>query len=442
MTVTASAIAMLVCVVVATIVLVTMRGRETDYRKGQISDAALRVVYLVKKNRLPAVLPPDGVSGLQVLNASGKVISASHNLVGRPPIASFRPAVNRVTGVQTRCPPPGLDGCMYVVAFTVYQPDGDWTVYAAGGRVEWYVSSTLVGLLAGLCLLLVALTAVGTARIAARVLAPVEAIRAELAEITATDIDRRVPLPRNQDEIRRLAETVNATLDRLDAALEQLRRFTSDASHDLRSPITALRAQVEEGLLYPDDTDWPRTARAMLASVDRLQSIVTDLLLLARLDADCAQADDTVDLAALITAELDRRPRDIQVIRDLRSGITVLGDPLRLTRLFTNLVDNAERHAASRITVTLRAEADMAVVEVVDDGSGIAVGQREIVFRRFTRLDAARSRDTGGSGLGLPIARQIAEAHGGTLTIEDSPRGARFVLHIPRNGSDDVRKQG
>ena len=180
----------------------------------------------------------------------------------------------------------------------------------------------------------------------------------------------------------------------------------------------------------------------MLASVDRLQSIVTDLLLLARLDADCGQANNTVDLAALITAELDRRPRDIRVIRDLRSGITVLGDPLRLTRLFTNLVDNAERHAASRITVTLRAEADMAVVEVVDDGSGIAVGQREIVFRRFTRLDAARSRDTGGSGLGLPIARQIAEAHGGTLTIEDSPRGARFVLHIPRNGSDEVRKQG
>jgi signal transduction histidine kinase len=132
-----------------------------------------------------------------------------------------------------------------------------------------------------------------------------------------------------------------------------------------------------------------------------------------------------------VTRELDRRPRKTAVDRRLTPGVEVRGDDSSLTRLLTNLLDNAERHAESTVTVSLHCEAGAAVLEVADDGQGIAPAQRETVFRRFTRLEASRRRDTGGTGLGLPIARQIAETHGGTLSLRDSDRGARFALRLP-----------
>jgi signal transduction histidine kinase len=229
-----------------------------------------------------------------------------------------------------------------------------------------------------------------------------------------------------------LAESVNTTLNRLEAAYEQLRRFTSDASHEVRSPLTAIRAQVEEALMYPDDTDWTEVAQAVLAGVDRLQEIVTDLLVLARLDAGAALTRESTDLAQVVQSELDRQPHRVPVVTRLQTGVCAELDRLRISRLLTNLLDNAERHATSQITVIVRGEGGSAVLEVADDGTGIPVELREVIFKRFARLDASRNRDAGGSGLGLAIARQIAEVHGGTLTVEDSERGARFVLRLPR----------
>jgi signal transduction histidine kinase len=192
-----------------------------------------------------------------------------------------------------------------------------------------------------------------------------------------------------------------------------------------------MRTQIEEALLYPDDTDWPETGRTVLANLGRLQAIVTDLLALARLEASASQAAEPVDLAELAREELARRPRSKRVGHSLDPGVVVTGDRLRLARLLTNLLDNAERHAESTIRVTVREREGLAVLEVLDDGAGIAPEQREKVFQRFVRLDAARSRDVGGTGLGLPIAREIARAHNGSLTIEDSDQGARFVLQMP-----------
>jgi signal transduction histidine kinase len=302
------------------------------------------------------------------------------------------------------------------------------------GRVPWTGGTHLWILLVGGSLLLVAITAFGTYKLVGKILAPVEGITEKLAEITTTDLGQRVPVPKYRDELRRLAVAANQTLDRAEWAVEQQRRFASDASHDLRSPLTAMRAEVEEALLNPDKTDWPATGEALLESLDRLQELVTDLLHIARLDAGAPGRHDPVDLAELAAVELDRRPRRVEVMRDLSPGVVVRGDRLRLARLLTNLVDNAERHANSKLMVTVLRENDIAMLEVEDDGSGIDPENREVVFQRFTRLDAARSRDSGGTGLGLSIARQIAETHGGTLTLEDSPRGARFVLRIPLAG--------
>jgi signal transduction histidine kinase len=193
-----------------------------------------------------------------------------------------------------------------------------------------------------------------------------------------------------------------------------------------------MRIQVEEALMYPDDTDWPRTATAGLAEIERLQAIVTDLLTLARLDAGAPLTRDMTDLGQLVGAGLDRRTYRVEIVRDLDQNVFIECDQLRITRLLVNLLDNAERHATSQITVIVRADGSAATLEVIDDGAGIAAEHREMVFDRFTRLDASRDRDAGGTGLGLAIAREIAEAHEGTLTIQDSERGARFVLRLPR----------
>jgi signal transduction histidine kinase len=346
-------------------------------------------------------------------------------------MATFRPAPEEVRTDRKLCPPAGLEGCMTVVAFKVDQPGGDWLVYNATPAVPWYVNSSTAGVLGAIGLLMVTMMAAFTSRAVAKTLAPVDAIRTELAVITATDLDRRVPVPKNQDEIKLLAETVNDTLDRLESAYEQLRHFTSDASHDLRSPITAMRTQLEEALMYPAETDWPRMTEAVLGGVERLQALVTDLLAIARLDAGAPLTREPTDLAQLVGSELDRRPCGVKVTRDLQKGVFTRCDRLRLARVLTNLLDNAERHAISHIEVIVKPQDSMAVVEVIDDGAGIAAELREVVFKRFTRLDASRSRDSGGTGLGLAIARQIAEAHEGTLTLEESDRGARFVLRLP-----------
>ncbi|MCW2915068.1 MAG: Signal transduction histidine kinaselike protein [Actinomycetia bacterium] len=184
--------------------------------------------------------------------------------------------------------------------------------------------------------------------------------------------------------------------------------------------------------MYPQDTDWPKMTEAVLAGVDRLQAIVTDLLTLARLDARAPLTRDPTDLGLLVGAELDRRTYRMKIVKDLRQNVFIDCDRLRITRVLVNLLDNAERHATSKITVIVRADGSTATLEVIDDGAGIAPEQREMVFDRFTRLDASRDRDAGGTGLGLAIAREITEAHQGTLTIQDSERGARFVLRLPR----------
>ncbi|GAB3902931.1 hypothetical protein GCM10027612_68760 [Microbispora bryophytorum subsp. camponoti] len=274
-----------------------------------------------------------------------------------------------------------------------------------------------------------------------RALEPVRAIRAELDEINASDLGRRVPVPQAKGEIHDLAQSVNYTLDRLEETLEQQRRFTSDASHELRSPITAIRAQVEDALLAPQESDLREIGPAVLRSLERLQAIASDLLTLARLDAGAPCERESLDLGRLVAAELDVRRPVRRVVSRLYPGVIVRGDRIRLGRLIANLLDNAERHAVTTVHLEVRREDPpdgdprfrfgLAVLEVLDDGAGIAHDQREFVFQRFTRLDAARSRNIGGAGLGLPIARQIAESHGGSLTIIDSSRGARFLVCLP-----------
>ncbi|GAA5139716.1 hypothetical protein GCM10023320_76170 [Pseudonocardia adelaidensis] len=305
------------------------------------------------------------------------------------------------------------DGAMLVQARASLHPAAD--------ALETLRSVLLPGVPA-LLLLVAALTWIAVGR----ALVPVSAIRRELADITATDLHRRVPVPHTRDEVRLLAETTNRTLDRLEQAVGRHRRFVADAAHELRSPLAVLRTRLE---IAPPQ---PLAAEA-LADVDRIQRLTTDLLLLARLDAGEPPEHVEVDLGQVAAEEAARgRPRtDVRVDLRIDAGIVVRGSAEQLGRLVANLVDNAVRHAAGVVTVGLRERDGDAVLEVEDDGPGIPADRHEAVFDRFARLDEARARDAGGSGLGLAIARDIAVHHGGSLAVVGGPPGAVLQALIP-----------
>jgi signal transduction histidine kinase len=229
-------------------------------------------------------------------------------------------------------------------------------------------------------------------------------------------------------------------LDRLAGSAEQQRRFVADAAHELRSPLTRVRAELEVDAAHPESADLPATHASVLRETIALQQLVDDLLLLARGDAgalDVARAgpvdlDDVVEQQAAVRRTGNRRIDTRGV-----APVQVPGDGAQLARAVGNLLDNAVRHARGTVTVTLDGDDDSAVLTVADDGPGIPPDARDVVFARFTRLDDARSSRDGGAGLGLAIARDIAERHGGTRAfVADGTPGARFVLRLPGERSD------
>ncbi|QYC38406.1 putative sensor histidine kinase TcrY [Nonomuraea coxensis DSM 45129] len=436
----AAIVMLLLNVVVSAFVLWGVRSQAATIHGHETSSRALFVLLLVKRDQLSESLPANGLDGIQVLDPAGRPVASTPNLAGQPRQTDLVPRQNMANDVAEEvCDLPAFPGsCKTVAGLVAYQPDGDYRILAFSPSVPWYVSPRTIIFQACITALLVALSYFGVSHIVAKALAPVSRITRRLADITASGGGGlRLPVTQHDDEIRDLAVTGNHMLERLeeamrqqDLAMERQRRFATDASHDLRSPITAMRTQVEDALLHPEDADWPATGREVLTSLDRLQAIVGDLLTLTKLDSGAPSSREPVDLGALAATEA-ARPRAKRVITSLQPDVVVSGDQLQLVRLLTNLLDNAERHAEQQILVTVRRQDGQAVLEVLDDGAGIAPEHREMVFQRFTRLDASRSRDAGGTGLGLPIAREIAHAHGGSLAIEDSDVGARFVLRLP-----------
>ncbi|MEO3783157.1 PAS domain-containing sensor histidine kinase [Actinocorallia sp. B10E7] len=238
-------------------------------------------------------------------------------------------------------------------------------------------------------------------------------------------------------EINRRLRSSEAQERRVSEGLREMvrrqRQAVADTSHDLRNPLTGLLLRLEEALSDPDAN--PREIlQAALKDAERLGDIIGDILELARLEAGALAPTEPVDLAHVVRGELARRDLETAITTNLDPGIVVEGSPIRLARLVGNLLANAERHARSRIEVTVVADDGQAVLEVLDDGPGIPDADKEEIFARFFRRPDARTSDPGGSGLGLPISRQIAEAHGGTLHAAhrvDGASGARLILRLP-----------
>jgi signal transduction histidine kinase len=260
-----------------------------------------------------------------------------------------------------------------------------------------------------------------------RALRPVEQMREEVEEITHGTLHRRVPVPATHDEIARLAGTMNEMLDRLEGAATRQREFVSDASHELRSPLTAMRTALEVTRHGDRPVDWDAVRADLLDGNHRMEALVDGLLELARTDdAAVAVPTEPVEITEVVADEV-ARPRLVPVRLGVVDDVVVLGRADQLARVVRNLVDNAVRYAQSRVEVSVRAEDEAVVLAVDDDGPGIPSSERARVFERFTRLGEDRSRDAGGAGLGLAIVKAIVDRSGGTVAILDSRLGGTRV---------------
>lgn len=386
---------------------------------------AADLASLAAAHVLPSVVTvPVDDDFAQVVDGSGRVVAASQGRAGEP-VVLLPPheEMRELRGVPDNDREDLEDYRVWAAR------RGPYTVYVGAGQEPAAETVATVGgtLAAGLPALLAVLTAT-TWVVLGRALRPVEAIRARVDEITATGLHARVPVPAARDEIGRLASTMNAMLERLHQAGTRQRTFVADASHELQSPLTAFRTQLEVALAHPGD--WPQVAAGLLADAQRMERLVRDLLFLARADENGQVPDELFDLDDVVLEEAARLRPGARVLLDTAgvSAAPVRGSRDELTRLTRNLLENAVRHAATTVRVHLDASITL-VVE--DDGPGIPAQRREQIFDRFVRLDDDRARKGGGTGLGLAIVRAIAERHGGTVVAGDGAAGARFTVRLP-----------
>ena len=424
----------------AVLLVAGLRSGLTAATDDRARSRVVEVSGLAEEGRLPELLPaPDPAVLVQVLAADGGIVAATTGTSRTVPLLGreeLRRAVDTGEAVQVGGDRVGHGDDLRVLA---QQAGSGHAVLAAVPltAVDDPLRLVRAALLVGLPLLLAA-AASGVWATVGRTLRPVEQLRAGAEAVTAADPARRLPVPAAQDEVRRLAETLNGMLDRLAAGSERQRAFVADAAHELRSPLAAVRTTLEVALVHPDPDETEAVLSTALSEVLRMGRLVDDLLLLARLDAGAPRPPRPVDLAAVVRSVLGSGapgpdgggPGPVAVATDLAAA-RVLADPDGLARVVRNLLDNARRHARSRVEVAV-VEGDQVELVVDDDGAGIPVEERERVFDRFHRLDTPRSRDLGGAGLGLALVRELVAAFGGTVAVDDAPLGgARLRVRLP-----------
>ncbi|GAB3154260.1 sensor histidine kinase [Microbispora hainanensis] len=432
-TLTVAAVSVLVVTVIGTGLCPLIRHRLESEIYRETHRVATEWVGMMEHGQVPPPTPTARVPLVQLVDSRGRVVAAGP-MAGDRPLSTVKPSANNRIDDVTECP----EGkpCIMLTAARVpaFQSREFWQgephfVYAGTDQPP-ALRGRRLELLTGVGgVLLVALWTWTTWRATGRILHPIKTIRQRMSEITANDLSLRVPQPSGQDEIARLARTANETLDRLESAVTRQREFAAVVSHELKSPLAGLRTGLEEALLFPEIDPRQAIARS-LPSADRMQKIIDELLTFARLrNTPCSL--EPVDLGALVRAEAAARTTGTPVRTRTQPDLLVLGNRVQLGSVVTNLLVNAQRHASRQVEVSAERAGAQAQVVVQDDGDGIDEKDRERVFEPFTRLEAGRRLDPHGSGLGLALCRAIAVAHEGSLCVEDSPRGARFVLRLP-----------
>lgn len=379
---------------------------------------------------------PSAITGLgdddafaQVVHEAdgdGRVLASSTNAEGMDPVVDAGSP-----GLSTVTVPALTEEPLRVLVHDA----GDLSVIVGSPTddVEDSVATLRRSLLVALPLVILALAMV-LWWLTGRALRPIEAIRAEVAGIGARDLHRRVPVPVGDDEVARLAHTMNDMLGRVEDSTHRQRRFLADASHELRSPLTRMRTELEVDMAHPADADPLATQAALLEETIGLQRLTEDLLLAARADEGVTAGTHVVvdldDVVLLVARRLRTENRAMVDISGVSAG-RVMGDRDMLTRAVGNLADNAARHATSVIAFGLCTRDQSVVLTVADDGPGVPDSEQERIFERFARVDDARRSGDGGTGLGLAIARDIAELHGGTLVLDPTADRTTFTLTLP-----------
>jgi signal transduction histidine kinase len=363
------------------------------------------------------------VVAIQIIAPDGKVIARAGSAPSTPiiPVTNFD--LNLRRGMSDDAVP---NDDMRLSGQRVNTPSGEYTVIVGGGSeaVEG-TARTVAVLLACGAPLIVVVAAAATYNLVHRSLKSVDAIRNRVAEISTSDLAERVPVPDSRDEIAALAVTMNEMLSRLEAGHRAQQRFLSDASHELRSPLATIISGLESAEAHPELLDTELAINTLLPEAQRMRLLIEDLLLLARADEQSLTLrKEEVLLSDIAEVEVNRARREsgCAIHTDL-SAVCFSGDPAAMSRVIRNLVDNAVRHAKSRVDVHVGSRSGEATLSVSDDGPGIAPAERARVFERFVRLDSDRARCSGGTGLGLAIVAEVVAAHGGRVTVDDRPGG-------------------
>ena len=425
--------------VVGGIVLYAAMGAALDRATtAEAAASAHDVAILVDEGRLPEPVPASGAQLVQVLDPQNRVVGASVTADRLTPLVdpAERQLVARGAGLRVPGSRVGLSGELQVAGVEAGPATARLLVVAAVPTADLDNSRRVLRTLM-LVLLPLFLTLLGAVawRVIGSALRPVEALRQGAQRIGAeADPTERLAVPQTRDEVSALATTLNDMLARLTSAAAQQRSFVADAAHELRSPLASMRTQLEVAARVGEGGDLPGE---LLPEVDRLSALVEDLLVLARSGAEGPLAEATHLSVAELVADTERRHATARVPVRLQpsSGArdaTVLARPDDLTRAVSNLVANAVRHAATRVTLSWERHGNAVWLVVTDDGHGIAEAERERVFDRFARLDEARDRDSGGSGLGLAITRELLRRNGARVWLEDASPGVRAVVAFDR----------
>jgi signal transduction histidine kinase len=389
--------------------------------------------------------PPDGldaallttnqrVVAIQLVGPNGDVITRVGAAPATPLIPVTRFDSNLLRGLSDDAV---ADDDMRVSGQKVDTPHGTYTVIVGGGSeaVE-AIARTAALLLACGAPIIVGVAAAASYRLVRRSLQSVDAIRCRVAEISASDLAERVPVPASSDEISALAVTMNEMLARIEAGHRAQQRFVGDASHELRSPLTTIISGLEAAEDHPEILNTGLASTTLLPEAHRMRKLIDDLLLLARADEQSlVMGTQEVSVSDVAEAEVARARHNARcAIHSALSPARIVGDSTAISRVIRNLLDNAVRHATSHVDVCVGSRGRDAVITISDDGPGIARENRTRVFERFVRLDSDRSRSSGGAGLGLAIVAEVVAAHGGTVAIEDRPgRGTTMLVSLPQH---------
>jgi signal transduction histidine kinase len=399
-------------------------GRVGDVVAGLQSDIPTELdgALLATDQRIVAV---------QIVAMDGKVKLGSQSASDTPLI----PVTDVTTSLRAGTPVgPIPDNDLRVSSQIAESPNGRYAVLVAGGSEGAESTAATVAMLLAIgAPIVIGVAAAASYRLVKRSLRSVDAIRVRVAEISSSHLAERVPVPANRDEISALATTMNEMLARVEAGHTAQRRFVGDASHELRSPLATIISVLEVGEVHPELLDEDLTG-TLLPEAYRMQALLEDLLMLARADErGLALRNDEVPLDVIAESEGARLRRETRL--DVHTDITptrLVGDLGGVLRVLRNLVDNAARHASSRIEIAVEKRAGDAILVVADDGPGIPESERLHVFDRFVRLDSDRARSGGGAGLGLAIVAEIVAAHGGTIVVDErAGGGTRVTVTLP-----------